>query len=146
MKDVMRKRFFGLIACLAMLLCAGLVASCESEDGPDVGVPDVGVPDVSAELLTGSWKLMQEKGWSMVAGKKDVYTDDLSAQNRVYEFRADGTLVDRLNVRTGTWSLSGNKLMMMGEESYIVSYNSNRMVTEYYTDIEYKQSTYQRVN
>lgn len=141
MKDVMRKRFFGLIACLAMLLCAGLVASCESEDGPDVGVPDV-----SAELLTGSWKLMQEKGWSMVAGKKDVYTDDLSAQNRVYEFRADGTLVDRLNVRTGTWSLSGNKLMMMGEESYIVSYNSNRMVTEYYTDIEYKQSTYQRVN
>ncbi len=143
MKDVMRKRFFGLIACLAMLLCAGLVASCESEDGPD---GDVGVPDVFAELLTGSWKLTQEKGWNMVAGKKEEYTDNLSAQNRVYEFQADGTLVDRLNVRTGKWSLSGNRLMMMGEESYIVSYGSNRMVTEYYTDTEYKQSTYQRVN
>ncbi len=143
MKDVMRKRIFGLIACLAMLMCAGLVASCESEDGPGSADGDV---DVSAELLTGSWKLTLEKGWYMVGDKKEVYTEDLAAQNRVYEFRADGTLVDRLNSRTGKWSLSGNRLMMMGEESYIVSYGSNRMVTEYYTDTEYKQSTYLRVN
>ena len=141
MKEVMRKTLWGLATCLAMLLTAGL-ASCGSDD-EEAEVPTGGV---TAAQLTGTWQLVQEKGWEIVGGDKEEYTENVTADNRIYEFRADGTLVDRRNGKTSSWRLTGNTLVVDGEEAYIKSFTGDRLVTEYYTDTEYNQSTYQRVN
>lgn len=141
MKEVMRKSFWGLATCLAMLLTVGLASSCDSDD-EEAEV----TTGVTAAQLTGTWQLVQEKGWEIVGGDKEEYTENVTADNRIYEFRADGTLVDRRNGKTSSWRLTGNTLVVDGEEAYIKSFTDDRLVTEYYTDTEYNQSTYQRVN
>ncbi|MCM1107761.1 MAG: lipocalin family protein [Clostridium sp.] len=126
--------------CLTVALASGLMISCEGTEEEEK------VEAVASERFVGTWRLVQEKGWALAGGDKDEYTEDFSGQNYLYVFHSDGRLEDRRNNRTGRWSLDGNRLTMNNEESYIKTFTNESFSTEYYSDVEYKQSVYQRVD
>lgn len=117
----MRKMFWKMATCIAIVLFSFSVYSCGDDDDDPVG---------SRDLLIGTWSgiYYSEQVWENGKLTGDHKEDFVNGTNRYsVEFKEDGTYVGKdvytptgsTHTDRGTWKYSGNKLTIVDTEEEV---------------------------
>lgn len=92
------------------LLCVSLSSCSKDDDNEDKLV-------IEQANLIGRWQSTWQKTHEIVNGK-EVVTSDEAYTNGSWEFKADGTCIDKGNNETSHWTLKDNKLTISYSDGY----------------------------
>lgn len=92
------------------LLCVSLSSCSKDDDNEDKLV-------IEQANLIGRWQSTWQKTHEIVNGK-EVATSDEAYTNGSWEFKADGTCINKGNNETSHWTLKDNKLTISYSDGY----------------------------